>query len=170
MRVTPLIFTLDKNFLFALALAILWKKPVFLSPSFNQVSLDFCLQEVSSIKTQFLYSSKSRIRASASSKDKGLTLSLESHNWIRERTSDFLIKTLPKTSLFHLFRSFLRDFNFSARQWLLVPATKYPVHHSLTSSLSPSDRSHIFSKGKGVLPSRKMGQWLETILGRQKWF
>ena len=158
-----------------MAFAILWKNLVFLSPSFNQSFLDFCLHKVSSIKTQFLYFSKSLIRASAFSKARGLTLFFESQNWIQEKALDFLAKTLPKTSLFHLLRSLLRAFNFSARQWLLDPTTEYPVHHAFISSLNPSYRSHIFLKRKGVLPfltslsSKEMGQWSETILGRAHW-
>ena len=53
----PLTLTLVNRLLLLWALAILWKNPVFLPPSLNQISLGFCLQEVSSNKSHFLNSS-----------------------------------------------------------------------------------------------------------------
>ena len=51
------ILNLSKKKFLLLALAILWKNFVFLSPSFSHNSLDFYLQEISSKSTHFLKSS-----------------------------------------------------------------------------------------------------------------
>ena len=53
-KVAPLILTLVNKFLHARALAILWKNLVFLSPSLNHTSLEFCLHDISSIRAHFL--------------------------------------------------------------------------------------------------------------------
>ena len=70
--------TLTKVFVLLWAFAILWKKLVFISPSFNQISLDFYLQHVSFIRTHLRNSALAASIAVTSLIDKVPILSLES--------------------------------------------------------------------------------------------
>ena len=75
------------------------KVRVFIT-SFNQISLDFYLQETSSNKTHFLNSSLTYFLAFWSSKVKGPIPSLESQNNTSFKAISFSEVTLSNASLF----------------------------------------------------------------------
>ena len=73
---SAIILTLAIELLLQWALAILWKNPVFSSPSFNHTSQYFCLHDTSSNKTHFLYTSLVAFLASNSCSKRDLAPSL----------------------------------------------------------------------------------------------
>ena len=136
---------------------------MFLSPSLSQISLDFCLQSISSKSTHFLYMSFASFFASFSSSVNPLSSSRwsQSSNWFR--ASVLLISNLQKLSLFQALIKFLTSFNFQEKKKLVVPRTVTPCHQPLSKSWKPSTFNHIFSNLKGIWPllifphSSKMG-------------
>ena len=87
-------------------------------------------------------------------------------------TKFFLTTTLPKTSLFWLFKNPFSFFSFFARMKLADPLKLSHIHQDFTKSLKPSSLSHIFLdlKGEGPLrnppTSNKIREWFDTGLGK----
>ena len=118
------------------------KKLVFLSPSHNQTSLDFCLQKIFSIRPHFFYSSL----AFTSSTNKILEFSYSFQKDTLCRAKFLLTPTFPNTSLFQVFKLDFRVFNFSAKIKLKEPLKIKPHHQLFSNSLNPFSFNYIFSK------------------------
>ena len=117
----PLILIFFKQFLLLWTLALLWKKLVFLSPSFSHSSLDLCLQETSSNRDQYLKFSLAKFHSSKSLKDSGLFFPKSSHKLTLSEAFHLFTFTLPKTSIFQDFRKAFKSFTLKARIKLQVP-------------------------------------------------
>ena len=145
------------------------KKLVFLSPSFNHTSLDFCLQEISSRRTHFLKSSFASLLTSISWTTSGRTISSLSQNSTCFKATALLTSTFPKTFLFQSLNKGFKAFNFATKMKLADPLKLRPFHQACSLSLKPSSFNHIFSNLKGIRPllnpppSSRIGQWLKMI-------
>ena len=109
------------------------KTLMFQSASLKKLSLDFFLQLVSSIRTHLSYSTLEASLANSSSKDKVPYNSSESQKSTCDRANFFLTSTLPKTSVFNLFKNlldfstFLPKWNWGT-PWNWGPSTKTSLH------------------------------------------
>ena len=149
MRETSLV-TLAIILLLLWAFAILWKKPVFLSTSFSQTSLDFYFQLIYSIRADFLKYAFELSLADFSSKDKVPCTFLESQNSTWDKTSNFLTITFPKTFVFHFFKKPLRFFKIYDKTKLGDPLKLRVIHQDFINSLKTFSLSHIFLNMKGA--------------------
>lgn len=117
-RQIPSIWPMPKSFRF-LALDILWKKVLSLSPSFNQTSFVSPLYQIYFMQTHLSNSTFDSSLATTSSWDNSPTLSLISQKLTCERAKLFLNTLLLRTSSFHLSKLDFIIFNFSitVKQW-----------------------------------------------------
>ena len=114
------------------------------------------------------------IRWICSSFDRPTNSSLAS-NPISSVSKFFLKAKSPNSSLFHLFKSAFKAFNFYAKIKLGEPAKLYPFHHCWTLSTKPSIFNHIFSNLKTLRlrqttpTSNKSRQWSKIKRGSTHW-
>ena len=154
-------------FLCLLMSTVLWKNPVFLSPSLIQFSLDFISQNSSSW---------SRIVFNSSSKDfSSWCIEWLNGSWHRHlRTPSILLMTLvfflkrfPNSDLFHLSQSAARVISLSP-----IPPKEFS-QDCWTTVGKLASLTHIGSNLKILgnfwecsLKSTRIGQWLEESLAR----
>ena len=113
-------------------------KTMFLSPPFNQISLDFfCFQETSSKDAHLQDSSLAILLASTSSRERENYLSFASQKPTWLKAISFLIAMLLKTSLFQTFKLDSKAFSLKTNTKLHEPLIWYPIHHLLIKSLNP---------------------------------
>ena len=159
------------------ALDILWTILVFMSPSFNQISLDFCLYDASLKRAHFQKSPLANVLVSSSSWAKGPNLSLASQKptWFKAFFLLMESETFPNTSLLYTFELNFEAFNFASKMKLGVPLRLYPIHQPLNKSLKPSSFKHISSNIKGIgpllrsPPLSKIGAWSKTGFSKELW-
>ena len=140
-------------------------------PSFNYISLYFCLHDASLNMTHLRNSLLANLLALVSSWERGPSLSLESQNPTWFKVIPFLIDTLPNTSLFHAFMYAFKAFNFVANM-KLGELWNYPP---TSNEIIKSSFNHIFSNKKettpllSLTPSSKIGIWSKIGFGRELW-
>ena len=147
----------------------LWKNLVFMSPSFNHVCWDFCLQRISSYFSSW---ASSWVNSPSLALSSSLYPSLMTWPCISPiKASNQILSSimLPNVSLFHFFRLVFMCFNFCWKAFIWDSSgSSNPFHHLVVNLLKSRCVSQNFSNLNGLLTnspnrvhSKHIGQWSE---------